>query len=417
MQSWEKIGAVLPEIERSTLGRIVVANIYIGRTGWTLAVVSATLITPFVRADAATVVKSFSYINLFDSKNDIASGINPTASTFVQSSNASASGIVTATSLKMKAESQGAGLPISVSSFGKLENSYEIIGNGSNVSIPLSFNFSLTGKMKLSSAPAMESPFSPFSLSTGAIDYHIWNWDFSQGNYYETTGGLTIQSQFGTIIRYDERGSWKTLLENNNSYVEVTPNPSVDTDFEKLNPETVKSLSDEIKKWTSDPRNGLSDTLRIPGSEFSSDSFKVKTGIYEGTIISLARNLSPSIGLPGGISLSFGYDADFIFESNLSLSQALSKNGRLDIFLDVQASASPSASSVVDYGNTLKLTSITVPYDFDAINIADLKVAFESGDIIPVTREARAASVPTPAMLPGLVALGINVLRRRKLAQ
>ncbi len=368
---------------------------------------------PFARADAATVVKSFSYINLFDSKSDAASGINPIASTSVQSSNASASGIVTATSLKMKAESQGAGLPITVSSFGKFENSYEIIGNGSNASIPLNFNFSLTGKINLSSEPPTKSLF---SLSGGHVSYHTWNYDFSQGNHYETTGGLDIQSQAGAIVRYNEWGSWATLGKSD-GYAEVTPKVSVGADFQKLGPEAVKALDDSIRKLTFGPGNGLLDTLRIPQVEYSLDSFKRRVSIYEGTVINLAQNLFPSIGLPGGISLDFGYDVNFIFDSQLSLAQALSKNGQLDIFLFVEAYASPSASAVVDYGNTLKLTSITVPYDFDAIDIADLKVAFGSGDIIPVTREASAASVPTPAMLPGLVALGINILRRRKLAQ
>lgn len=50
MQSRAKTGAVLPEIERSTLGRIIVINTFLGRTGGILAIASATLLATFAIA-------------------------------------------------------------------------------------------------------------------------------------------------------------------------------------------------------------------------------------------------------------------------------------------------------------------------------------------------------------------------------
>lgn len=58
------------------------------------------------------------------------------------------------------------------------------------------------------------------------------------------------------------------------------------------------------------------------------------------------------------------------------------------------------ANATSDYSATLSLESITVPADFNAVDISGLSVVFDSGLTIPVTREGVLEPEPIPGTEP-----------------
>ncbi len=276
-------------------------------------------------------------------------------------------------------------------------SNYTITG-GPDISYPLSFNSKLTGSLKASTAPrtppSIASALFSSSTSVGEIDTFRVAGLTSQA-------GIPIINTSGTFSESDSRESGLRA--------EVTPTLSIGAEILQLGDEDLQFLSDGL---------GLQLEREIPFR-----GFRERVSVLEGLIESQLFNVGlPTKGILPGVEAEIGFDADFIFDT--SFSQPVLTDLRGGVFshsLNSTASASVSdASATSDYSATLSLESITVPVDFDAVDISGLSVVFDTGLTIPVTREG--VSVPEPIPEPSSVlgtlivgAFGAYFLLKRKL--
>lgn len=309
-------------------------------------------------------VYSNAYINILSGTPDeqISTGINPSVQSFAQVNGATASASATGTSLKAKAESDGNGTSLSFPPVANafFQNSYKLLGNTSNTGVPLTFNFNLTGELNVTTPVYIPgSPENLFGVAVVNFEYQLGNYNYDSPDFSETKGGAYIAAQSGLPVRYGQYG----YLGNNKF-----SSPTFST---TLDPEITYTIPPTFNK------------------------------------------------LPVGVDAGFGINATYTFDSEIQLTETIINNGRLDGYLYASATSTPNASGSSNFGNTLKLTSITVPQAFDAFDIENLLVAFDSGDIIPVTRKASTVRPSEPVPEPSTyfatgAAIAIGWLMKRK---
>ena len=309
-------------------------------------------------------VYSNAYINILSGDPDehTATGLNPSVQSFAQVNGATASASATGTSLKVKAESDGNGTSLSFPAVANtfFRNSYQLLGHTSNTGVPLTFDFNLTGKLSNTTPVYIpDTPLNTFGVASVSFDYQLVNYDFDRGSYSETKGGAYITAQSGVDPIYGQYGNL-----GNNKFSGVTLTPTLD-------PKLTRTIPPDLKK------------------------------------------------ISYGVDPGFGINASYTFDSELQLTETIIDNGRLDGYFYAYASSTPNASGLSDFHDTLKLTSITVPQTYDGLDLDSLKVAFDSGDVIPVTRavstELPSKPVPEPLTYLGTsVALAIGWLMKRK---
>lgn len=109
-------------------------------------------------------------------------------------------------------------------------------------------------------------------------------------------------------------------------------------------------------------------------------------------------------GIPLGIN-TLGIDTTF--NLNIPVLTQTETTGFLTSSLVSSASSTQSngANATSDFSNGLSLTSITVPADFNSVNLDNLFVVFDSGRTIKVTSDGNGnTSVPEPSSTLGLLA-------------
>ncbi len=166
------------------------------------------------------------------------------------------------------------------------------------------------------------------------------------------------------------------------------------------------------------------------------ESLRQETSLLAGTIANFIQAFGiPRLNIPAGrfgsADFDIGFNTDFFFDSKVKLTREVQSNGLLVGALTTVASSSRlNASASSKFDATLKLTSITVPQTFNAIDINTLKVLFDSGSSFDVTRELADGSfggdnnsensgggnveaVPEPASLMGILLAGGGLLRLR----
>lgn len=346
-------------------------------------------------------VYSNAYINILSGTADerTASGINPSVQSFAQANNAKAFASANRTSLKVKAESDGTGLSYPAGGVASFQNSYKVIGNTNNIGVPLIFNFGLTGELD-----AYTVPKNAGSVASVAFNYNFTNYSDS---FSETKGSVQITSQGGVPVYFSQSGN----LGSNKFGAIIQPTLEIGTDLKKILPKDLSyfNIADKLLKISSKDL-GTNDPLK---------KLKERTSLLEGLIVNAIQFGIPSLSILPGIKANIGFDVSYIFDSQIQLTETIRQNGRLDGYLYGSASSSPTARGSSNFGNTLKLTSITVPQTFDALDIENLQVAFDSGDTIPVKRQINtiipSTPVPEPSTYYGTaVAFAICWLIKRK---
>jgi hypothetical protein len=364
-----------------------------------IAVVSLFLLP--ISTNAST-IQSTAYVNLntpVDYKKS--SDINSVVSSYADAGNASAFASATGTTLKAYAKSNGIGLSFISDGNSAFHDDYTIRGNKNNISIPLSFNFSLSGNIDLQTGTG---PTGGFSVASGLANFRLFN---------DSPGSLTkeliqITSQAGQIVYFNQTGN----LGDSSLYATITPNILFGTNLLEKIPD---SILEKVGFNTGD--------LKISAAGIKANGIQNKTDLFTVRILALIASVGiPELSIAKGAKIGIGYDINYIFKSNFSLLQTInSSNGShfIDGFLDTIASSStsppaPPASATVDYSHTFELDSITVPQSFDLSSLPNLQVVFDSGQTINVTQASDPTAVPEPFTIMGTFVGGTAALRMRK---
>jgi hypothetical protein len=351
-------------------------------------------------------VYSIAYVNIISGTPDqqTSSGINPSVQSFAQANNGEAFASATGISLKVKAESDGTGLSYPAVANAFFFNPYKLISNPNNIAVPLTFNFGLIGELN-----AYSTPGDLGSLGGSDFNYRV---TISSDAISETKGSVQLQSQAGVPVFYRSGN-----LGNNKFGAIIKPALTIGLDSKKLSSQEIAAL------------NISAQLLQISSNDLGinpQNKLEERTSLLEGLIINALQLGIPSLVIPPGIKVKVGFDVTYAFDSDIQLTQTITNNGTLDVYLYGAASANLTASgssnfssSFNNFGNALKLTSITVPQTFEDLDIENLQVAFDSGDIIQVTRngnpEIPSTPVPEPSTYCGSgVALILGWLIRRK---
>ncbi len=345
-----------------------------------LCAVGVALVTLSKGSQAVSLVGTEANINVLTGSNpDSASGIAPSATSqadFKDSFGAIGTAFAKATGTTLRATTTSEGVGFVNGSFASsgLRNSYTILGNPNNVGLPLTFNFDLTGKI------SQETP--GFSAAISSFSYDITNYGDSVS---QIGGGVTLTTQAGAVVFFSENNVGVNPKDPLGDRLRVTLTPTVT--FLSKNLDLKKFLPEELKQL------GIpADILGISSKELVKAKEKgnaIEPFDYRKGYIAAALNKVPAFkGLPVGL------DIEYVFDSRISTTQTVTRGGELDAFLQAQADANRDgingrAKAETDFGNTLKLASITVPQDFNAVDVGGLKVSFDSGDIFSVTQELR----------------------------
>jgi hypothetical protein len=366
---------------------------------------------------AESIAKSNAFINVLseiDSKSD--KGVSPVARSTAYATNASALFEATNFSLISNTVSSGVSLSFGSHAFGGFETPYRLDGNPNGLDIPLTFNFSLVGK---SSASTWCVPELGCGYAGTLFDYNLVNYDFSPNSsppfYTKTGGGFQMLSHAGGLVYYDR---WGNLGVNSLGAV-ITPNLKIGAEIKKIANKDLEAL-------------GISPDLRTLDKDFDLGGFKAKVAVITGILISAIgnRSLSRTLNLPEGIeaeiSADIDFDIDYAFDATISLQQKLNKRGLLTGYMNTQADSTwVGGEAKNNFKMNLDLRSVTIDEGYDDIDLSNLKIVLDSGEIIPISKKAtgtsssslppvESTSVPTPILLPSLIGFSLGILRKRK---
>lgn len=308
-------------------------------------------------------VSATTFVNLLDGPNtQRATGLNP----FAQSSASGGGGSASASSgstlrLGASAESKNVGLSNPSQGSAGFGISYRLLGNSGNLSIPLTFNFSLDGSLNVETAPEAGS------VAVASIRYSLIDNSSSSG------GSSILSSQRGIPLFSISNGNFG---DSSRFGARVKPTISLAA----LNIRDVELTDSDIKDLKLD-------------KDIPLDFLQQETSLIAGTIATAIQAIGiPRLNVPAGrfgsADFDLGFDTSFFFDSKIKLTREVQSNGLLVGTLTTGASSSQlNASANSKFDATLKLTSITVPQTFNAIDINTLKVLFDSGSSLDVTRE------------------------------
>lgn len=375
------------------------AFISLGRVSTTILLFMAPLAS---RSQAASFTATTGYG--FNTNTDTASGLGASASSSFNAGNASASAYANSDiELGVFASSEGSGLVEPVVSNAGYSLNYSIVNNPNQISLPLTFNFVLTGNINASSQDV------PYGTAGASFLYTIASSRPPSNPDGFTSGQVSLLSAGGQIFP-----SSNGFIGESSIRAVVTPELGLDIrEAFGLEDEDLPRILEEFEP-------------SFPLGSFEQAEFELRLSEKEANLLSLLTTFGsiPVRGTP----IEIGFDSEFFFDTPIPVQAEVREGGFINTSLFASSSSSANASAVTDYSNSLSLESITVPADFDAVDISSLSVAFDSGLTIPVTREgvlgpepipgAEPQPVPEPsAMLGSLVAsaFGAYSLLKRKL--
>lgn len=280
---------------------------------------------------------------------------------------------------------------------GSFGSGYEVIGNSDNTSLPLSFNFHLSGSLSADSEIGNNT-------SQGIAGATVGGLLSSGSNVSQINGRANLRSRAGSPISFTQAGVFGS---SGSPQVRIQPKINVEADINEvfLNEDDLDELNLEF-------------SLEGEPSDFD---FPVLTGLIADAITSqgLSRlNLVPGLDIEAGFKVDYGFDTSF------SLPLEVVDRGKINYFINTSANALLEASANSNYSSTLSLTSITVPEEFDAVDVDKLRVVFDSGFELPIQVESYGTgngngdvpkSVPEPLTILGsATALGFGALFKRE---
>jgi hypothetical protein len=288
------------------------------------------------------------------SVSTIAMGLGGTAS-----ASASTLGIVGSQS---SAENQQ-GLSNGASSGASFLSGFTILGNPNNVSLPLTFNFGLSGSLL-----AATNPEDSNSIAVATLQYDI------QSSSTRILGGAQLVSQGGLIV-----SQFSSALPTNGIVANISPTIMIGGKLVDLTNAALGALG-----FPPIGNVPLPNVQTVASAAFAAE---IALAIFNQGLAAL--------DLPAGLTLKVGFDVAYTFQSTLSVPVDVMSNvsDALSFSLSTAATANQGAHAVSMYGNTLSLESITLPTTFTSVNPSDLEVAFDSGFSMPVTSQV---STPAP---------------------
>ncbi|MBW4473962.1 MAG: PTPA-CTERM sorting domain-containing protein [Stenomitos rutilans HA7619-LM2] len=378
-----------------------------------LATVTASLFTVAVPAQAASVTAT-SYVNLIDGPNIVTDvGLNPSASSSAGGGGGSAIASAGPTaSLRAFANSENSILSTPAGASAGFGLNYVLAGNPNAAFIPLTFNFNLSGGLN-----ASVDVTNTGSVASANFQYLII--DTASSNVGGSSS-LTLQGRQAPL--FFSSGTLGDTGNGGRLGARVTPvlniQGTVNVEGEKIRAEDFQDLGETPAEKALFATVGKFLTTDIP-----LEQFRTETSFLNGAIINAISSFGlPRLNIPAGkvlgADIDLGFDTEFFFNTNVQLTRQVQDKGFLIGSLTTSAATSPfDANASSNFGSTLKLTSITVPQSFNAVDVSNLKVMFDSGQVFDVIRESNPTPVPTPALLPGLIGFGLNMFRKRKQLQ
>jgi hypothetical protein len=269
---------------------------------------------------------------------------------------------------------------------------WEVTGAPLGTPIPLSFNFDLSGNIDVSSRFPDRN-----SIATGSFNYFLRS--ATDSGTSNAGGTATMQSQAGLPTINFVTGNFGS----SGVMAQIQPHVIVEQETIPLTDVELEELGlDELKE-------------DIPLDTFNAP-------LLAGAIASAVSSFGlPDLDILPGTEVEVELDVSYQLNSSISLSTIFTGGiGALNGTMSCGVSSSNGAKAVCDYGSSLALTSITVPFDFTAVDIDPLRVVFDSGLSMDILRESPSVGgvVPEPAtgLLMGSGLLVLSYWRRRRFA-
>lgn len=276
------------------------------------------------------------------------------------------------------ARSKGNGLANIAGATSHYSSGFHLAGNSTGATLPLSFNFDMHGSLRATSAAT-----NLLSLGSGTITYDL------QTSRTRFNGSAQLRSQGGTPLTFT---SGQFVGGASLSSIDITATVNGDLFI----------LTDEELQY-----------LGIHPTSFANVQFSDAGTMFSSHLANQVSNSILALGLPShqlipGVQASIGFDVDYSFDSHFSLGVDLLTSDALVMDLSSAASSTSDAEGTSAFGNTLKLSSITLPASFASPELSHLAVEFDSGLVMPVTFD-QPASVPELPSLWLFVGIGISL--------
>lgn len=277
-----------------------------------------------------------------------------TVSASASGENASASSITTTDmSLSFKATSSNYNFINYAVSGARFESDFRVEGNPQEISLPLSFNLKFDGDINVSSKAGQGMSLSYASVST-------------------PEGFLQLASQSGVVFRDGDLTGW-----NVNCDLKVTATltllGALDVEILELNNNDLNTLDFSTSFMT---------TCEVPDEGWEAVKNRLKASINLDGLLrhGITRDKIKAI------DLSFDTLVTYIFKKKFVVQITTTKNGLISLGLDGRVWSTSGTKGSSNFYNTMSLESITVPADFNALDVRNLSVIFDSGLVMAVTK-------------------------------
>jgi hypothetical protein len=227
---------------------------------------------------------------------------------------------------------------------------FDLLGNPVDESIPLTISLGFEGSLSASSSPGVG-----LSVANSRMSYEL----YTPGGH----GSANLQSING-IPTWSSSGAFSS---HQGIKASVTSKIYLAPDFSgELLPEDFDYLSIDLDLET----------------------FETDYALAAGIIVNALELFGlPRLGILPGVKAGIAFDINYLFNSKVRITTGVRNEG--SFLLNIQSSASTTAigaESQSSFLNTVRIESITVPYDFDLFDPSNLLVVFDSGLSVEVTR-------------------------------
>ena len=291
----------------------------------------------------------------------------------------------------------GGGLAVAVSSTNSVltnpasasagfNSGVRVVGLSEGETLPATFNFELTG-----SVSSFSSPGSSGSVSSAGMSFSV------QTLQSATSGSARLTTQAGlpliSVITNNISGNVTSRIRPRftveTDLGEIVSPPLSDLQFRDFATEACSNLPNS-QKLTDEQKTALKAALlRFEHSQrFEAEEFEA--GVLEGVVASLATMVTEfglsTLDIAPGVNVKAGTDVTFVVDGmvNVPLTFTPGTSDILTIRLVTNASSTPDAASLSDFGGTLLLDSVTVPANYLG-SLEGVMMDIDGTGLIPVT--------------------------------